>query len=99
MQVLSNLWQSIAVVFFLVLPVAAQDFGKYGDPRKPDTCPNARKYNALMSLNANSKRYGFAVESFINQKRLFDSGLALAQAENHYRVWKAYVKKNCPDAW
>jgi len=89
---------SVFIYCFLGNPVIAQDFGRYGDPRKPSTCSTARKYNALASMSG-SKRYGFLVESFMNHKYLTETGLALTQAENTYRAWKSYIKNNCPNAW
>ena len=89
----------IIICPMLCNPVFAQDFGRFGDPRKPEACTAGRKYNALMSMQPGAKRYGYIIESFMNHKYLTESGTALVQAENHYRAWKNYVRKNCPDAW
>ena len=92
--------RSLPMLICLMLgnPVYAQDFGRYGDPRDPETCTIGRQYNAMASLSG-GRRYGYLIESFMNAKYLTESGNALAQAENHYREWKNYVQENCPDTW
>jgi len=98
-SIASGCKKSLPIIIYLMLsnPAYAQDFGRYGDPRTPEACSAGRKYNALVSMSG-GQRYGYLIESFMNSKYLTESGTALVQAENHYRAWKNYIQRNCPDA-